>query len=196
MKKLLLTLSTMGLALLLLTGGIFAYQYLTFTGDDQIEQADADVNEILQILEEVAVKGEMTEQQLEDAKTTIKELQDMNPAGLAKQNKELRNQVAQLNTDLSAKQKEIDEKNTAYDALHNERDQIATARDNAIAERDNIQAQYNTLNENHTQLQTELAQANEEIERLQGELQRANEAVENHAGNVNAAVEKARTYKE
>lgn len=196
MQKLLLTLSAMGLTVLLLTGGIFAYQYLTFTGDEKIQQADADVNEILLILEEVAAKGEMTEQQLEDAKATIKELQDMNPAGLAKQNKELRNQVAQLNNVLSAKQKEIDEKNTAYDALQNERDQIASARDNAIAERDNLQAQYNTLNENHTQLQTELSHANEEIDRLQGELQRANEAVENHAGNVNAAVEKARTYKE
>lgn len=38
MQKLLLTLSAMGLTVLLLTGGIFAYQYLTFTGDDQMNR--------------------------------------------------------------------------------------------------------------------------------------------------------------
>lgn len=184
------------LALSLVFGaGVYASQWLYFTGDEQIQQSDNNVEEIMQILRDTH-SGKLS------AESALAELEELNPKGLAKLNKELREEIEQLkndkailSTDLNAKQKEIEEKNTAYDKLQKERDAIATARDNAIADRDNLQAQYNTLNNNYTRVQTELTQANEEIEHLRGELERANEAVANHAQNTNAAVEEARKYK-
>ena len=195
MKKLLLSIGAIAFTLTLLAGGIYAYQYLTFTGDEQIQQSDNNVEEIMQILRDTH-SGKLS------AESALAELEELNPKGLAKLNKELREQVeqlknnnAQLTTDLNAKQKEIEEKNIAYDNLQQERDTIATQLDQAIADRDNLQAQYNTLNEGYTQLQTELTQANEYIEHLEAELSRANEAVANHAEKTGAAVEEARTYK-
>lgn len=195
MRKIGIVLASLVVVALISTASIFAYQYLSFTGDEQIQQSEADVNEILEILETVSENGKIDKQQVETLTAKVKELEAMNPSGLAKQNKELRNQVEQLNADLASKQSEIDEKNVAYDNLQQERDQIATARDNAIAERDNIQAQYNTLNDGYTQLQSELTQANEYIDHLESELTRANTLIENHAQHTTEAVEKARTYK-
>lgn len=180
-KKLIPVTVTITIILVLIGASIAAYQYLNFEGDQQIEQAGNDVDEVMQIMRQLNDKNITLEE-------ALKQLQDMNPAGLAKQNKELREQVKQL-------ENEIVEKNAAYDELQKERDQIATVRDNAIAERDNLQAQYNTLNDGYNQLQNELTAANEYIDHLEAELTRANEAVTNHAEKTGAAVEEARTYK-
>lgn len=180
-KKLIPVTAAITITLILLGATIAAYQYLNFEGDQQIEQAGNDMDEVMQIMRQLNDKNITLEE-------ALKQLQDMNPAGLAKQNKELREQVKQLENAFS-------EKNAAYDELQKERDQIATVRDNAIAERDNLQAQYNTLNDGYNQLQNELTAANEYIDHLEAELTRANEAVANHAEKAGAAVEEARTYK-
>ena len=181
LKKLILVTAAITTMFILLGASIAAFQYLNFEGDQQIEQAGNDVDEVMQIMRQLNDKNITLEE-------ALKQLQDMNPAGLAKQNKELREQIKQL-------ENEISEKNTAYDELQKERDQIAAVRDNAIAERDNLQAEYNTLNDGYNQLQNELTAANEYVDHLEAELTRANEAVANHAEKAGAAVEEAKTYK-
>ena len=195
MKKVLLTVTGFIAVAILFTGvGYAASNWLNFTGDEQIEQSQNNVDEILAILEKVSTEGKIDKEQVEILTARVQELEDMNPSGLAKQNQELREQVKQLNADLETKQKEIEEKNIAYNNLQQERDTIATELDNAVAERDNLQAQYNTLNDGYVQLQTELTQANEYVEHLEAELTRANNLVEEHANYTEQAVEKARTY--
>lgn len=195
MKKVLLTVTGFLVVAMLFTGVGYAMStWLNFTGDEQVEQSKNNVDEILSILDNVAEQGKIDKEQVGILKDRVKELEDMNPSGLAKKNQELREQVKQLNADVEAKQNEIEEKNIAYDNLQQERDTIATELDQAIADRDNLQAQYNTLNEGYTQLQTELTQANEYVEHLEAELTRANNLVEEHANYTEQAVEKARTY--
>lgn len=195
MKKVLLTVTGLLAVAMLFTGVGYAMStWLNFTGDEQVEQSKNNVDEILAILDNVAEQGKIDKEQVGILKDRVKELEDMNPSGLAKKNSELREQVKQLNADIEAKQNEIEEKNIAYDNLQQERDTIATELDQAIADRDNLQAQYNTLNEGYTQLQTELTQANEYVEHLEAELTRANNLVEEHANYTEQAVEKARTY--
>lgn len=168
-------------AVIIFTGGVYASQWLSFTGDEQMQQSDNNVEEIMQILRDTH-SGKLS------AESALAELEELNPKGLAKLNKEQREKIEQLNN-------EIDNKNAAYDELQRERDEIAVVRDNAIAERDNLQAEYDTLNNGYTAIQEELTQANEYIEHLEAELSRANEAVANHAQSTNTAVEEARTYK-
>lgn len=195
MKKVLLTVTGFLAVAMLFTGvGYAMSNWIDFTGEEQVEQSKNNVDEILAILDNVAEQGKIDKEQVGILKDRVKELEDMNPSGLAKQNQELREQVKQLNADVEAKQNEIEEKNIAYDNLQQERDTIATELDQAIADRDNLQAQYNTLNEGYTQLQTELTQANEYVEHLEAELTRANNLVEEHANYTEQAVEKARTY--
>ena len=195
MKKVLLTVTGFLAVAMLFTGvGYAMSNWIDFTGEEQVEQSKNNVDEILSILDNVAEQGKIDKEQVGILKDRVKELEDMNPSGLAKKNQELREQVKQLNADVEAKQNEIEEKNIAYDNLQQERDTIATELDQAIADRDNLQAQYNTLNEGYTQLQTELTQANEYVEHLEAELTRANNLVEEHANYTEQAVEKARTY--
>lgn len=196
MKKVLLTVTGFLAVAMLFTGvGYAMSNWLNFTGDEQVEQSQNNVDEILAILDEVAEKGKIDKEQVDILTARVQELEGMNPSGLAKQNTELREQVKQLNADLASKQSEIEDKSTAYDNLQQERDTIVTQLDQAIADRDNLQAQYNTLNEGYTQIQTELTQANEYVEHLEAELTRANNLVEEHADYTEQAVEQARTYK-
>ena len=202
MKKLLLSLGAIAITLTLLAGGIFAYQYLTFTGSEQAEQTNNNSSEMLQIIKDLSADKitaeeaaaqllahqEATAEELVTAQERVKELEDMNPSGLAKLNKELReeneqlkNINAQLNTDLNAKQTEINEKNTFIDQLQTERDGLRT-------EIDNLTAQLNEAN-NGTQSDKD------EIARLEAELIKANETMAAVNAQSNADVEEARTYK-
>ena len=202
MKKVLLTVTGFIAVAMLFTGvGYAVSNWLNFTGDEQIEQSQNNVDEILAILDNVAEQGKIDKEQVDTLKARVQELEEMNPSGLAKLNKELReeneqlkNNNAQLTTDLNAKQKEIEEKSIAYDNLLQERDTIATQLDQSVADRNKLQAQYNTLNEAYGQLQTELTQANEYVEHLEAELTRANNLVEEHANYTEQAVEQARSY--
>ena len=153
---------------------VYASQWLNFTGDNKIEQSENDVDEIMQILRDVN-SDKLTAEQ------ALAELQDLNPAGLAKQNKEMREQIEQLKTNIGVietelayqqqlvqdKQSEIDEKNTAYDLLQQERDR----------------------------LQAELDNYNGYVEHLEAELTRANEKSQSVSNKTTEAVEEARTYK-
>lgn len=202
MKKLLLSLGAIAITLTLLAGGIFAYQYLTFTGTEQAEQTNNNSSEMLQIIkdlsadkitaeeaaEQLLAQQEATAEELAATQARVKELEDMNPSGLAKNNKTLReeneqlkNNNAQLATDLNAKQTEINEKNTFIDQLQTERDGLET-------QIDNLNAQLNEAN-NGTQSDKD------EIARLEAELIKANETMEAVNAQSNADVEEARTYK-
>lgn len=174
MKKLLLSLGAIALTLTLLAGGIFAYQYLTFTGTEQAEQTNNNSSEMLQIIKDLSAdkitaeeaaaqllaQQEATAEELAAANARVKELEDMNAPGLVKQIKELKNTNAQLTTDLNAKQTEID----------------------------NLNAQLNEAN-NGTQSDKD------EIARLEAELIKANETMAAVNAQSNADVEEARTYK-
>jgi len=202
MKKILLSIGAIAITLTLLAGGIFAYQYLTFTGTEQAEQTNNNSSEMLQIIKDLSAdkitaeeaaaqllaQQEATSAELAAAQARVKELEDMNPSGLAKLNKQLReeneqlkNTNAQLTTDLNDKQNEINEKNTFIDQLQNERDGLQT-------QIDNLNAQLNEAN-NGTQSDKE------EIARLEAELIKANETMEAVNAQSNADVEEARTYK-
>ena len=181
MKKLLLTLGAIALAILIFTGGMYASQLLTFTGTEQAEQTNNNSSEMLQIIkdlsadkitaeeavEQLLAQQEASADELAAAQARVKELEDMNPSGLAKINKELReeneqlkNTNAQLATDLNAMQTEID----------------------------NLTAQ---LNEANNGKQSD----KDEIARLEAELIKANETMAAVNAQSNADVEEARTYK-
>ena len=195
MKKLLLSLGAIAITLTLFAGGIFAYQYLTFTGTEQAEQTNNNSSEMLQIIKDLSAdkitaeeaaaqllaQQEATEEELAAAQARVKELEDMNAPGLVKQIKELKNTNAQLNTDLNAKQKEINEKNQAYDNLQQERDGLQTQIDNLNAQ----------LNEANNGKQSD----KDEIARLEAELIKANETMAAVNAQSTADVEEARTYK-
>ena len=202
MKKILLSLGAIAITLTLLAGGIFAYQYLTFTGTEQAEQTNNNSSEMLQIIKDLSAdkitaeeaaaqllaQQEAMADELAVANARVKELEDMNPSGLANLNKQLReeneqlkNNNAQLTTDLNAKQNEINEKNTFIDQLQTERDGLQT-------EIDNLNAQLDEVN-NGTQSDKD------EIARLEAELIKANETMAAVNAQSNADVEEARTYK-
>ena len=113
MKKIKLPVAIVG-GLLLLSlvfgAGVYASQWLSFTGDNQIEQSESDVDEIMEILRDVN-NDKLTAEQ------ALAELQKLNPSGLAEENKKLREQVKQLEntneqlvTQLEQKQVEIEQK--------------------------------------------------------------------------------------
>lgn len=195
MKKLLLSLGAIAITLTLLAGGIFAYQYLTFTGTEQAEQTNNNSSEMLQIIKDLSAdkitaeeavaqllaQQEATAEELASAQARVKELEDMNAPGLVKQIKELKNTNAQLTTDLNAKQNEINEKNTFIDQLQTERDGLQTQIDNLNAQ----------LNEANNGKQSD----KDEIARLEAELIKANETMAAVNAQSNADVEEARTYK-
>ena len=202
MKKLLLSLGAIAITLTLLAGSIFAYQYLTFTGTEQAEQTNNNSSEMLQIIKDLSAdkitaeeaaaqllaQQEAMADELAAAQARVKELEDMNPSGLAKLNKQLReeneqlkNTNAQLTTDLNAKQNEINEKNTFIDQLQTERDGLQTQIDNLNAQ----------LNEANNGKQSD----KDEIARLEAELIKANETMATVNAQSNADVEEARTYK-
>ena len=195
MKKLLLSLGAIAITLTLLAGGIFAYQYLTFTGTEQAEQTNNNSSEMLEIIKKVAGERDVKKSELaqaleqannlvsenENLQARVKELEDMNAPGLVKQIKELKNMNAQLTTDLNTKQNEINEKNTFIDQLQSERDGLQTQIDNLNAQ----------LNEANNGKQSD----KDEIARLEAELIKANETMAAVNAQSNADVEEARTYK-
>lgn len=171
-------------ALVLVTAGAYANEkgWFNFTGQEQADESESHIDEIMQILRNTH-DGKIS------AENALSELETLNPAGLAKKNKELRDQVEQLKkdngvltTDLNAKQTEVNNKQAEIDG--------------AVAKRDEIQALLDAKNQGYTQLQEELTQANEYIEHLEGQLTQANAAVNNLNATTTEAVEEARTYKE
>ena len=104
--------------LLLFTTGAFAANqgWLNFTGDNQIEQSESNVNEIMEILRNVH-KGKL------DAEEALAELEQLDPKGLQKELEkaykdyeklaEQYTKLARTNENLKAQLKELED-NTEY----------------------------------------------------------------------------------
>lgn len=194
MKKLLLTLAGITAAVLIFTGGIYASQWLSFTGGQQTQQTKENTNEMLDIIKEIAAGRDVAESDLkqvqDQANTLVNENEQLkNTNGqltteLANVNGQLKNKQTEIDNkqaEINQKQQEINEKNQAYDALQQERDGLRSQIDNLNA-----------------QLETALNDSNaskEYIAHLEAELQKANAAVADVNEQSNAAVEEARTYK-
>lgn len=108
MKKLFIGTLSLIVAAIIFTGGVYASQWLNFTGDEAIETSDSNVEEIMQILRSVNEGKLSAEEAVSTLELRVQELEDMNPSGLAKQNKELRDQVAALEGQISELQAQID----------------------------------------------------------------------------------------
>lgn len=101
MKKLLITLTASLAALLIFAGGAFAaVTWMNYTGTEQMEQSNNDIDEIMDILRDVHEGKLSAEEAVTQFQARVDELEDMNPSGLAKQNKELREQVDNLEAQL------------------------------------------------------------------------------------------------
>lgn len=110
MKKILLTITGFIAALLLFTGGAYAANqgWLNFTGDDEIEQSQNNVDEIMKILRNVNDGKITAEDAVVKLEARVQELEDMNPSGLAKQNKELREKVDNLESTIALRDHTIE----------------------------------------------------------------------------------------
>ena len=89
MKKLIIGFTSVMATVILFTGGIFASQWLSFTGGDSIDQANNDVEEIMEILRDT-YEGKISAEQ------ALADLEELNPPGLVKQIKELKEEIEQL----------------------------------------------------------------------------------------------------
>src|SRR5699024_4805852 len=99
MKKIKLPVAIIGTLLLLslvFGAGVYASQWLSFTGDNQIEQSENDVDEIMQILRDV-------NQDKLSAEDALAKLQELNPEQLVKE-------IEQLKTELANKRQELENK--------------------------------------------------------------------------------------
>ncbi len=54
MKKLLITTATVAIALLMFSAGVYAAEYIKFTGENKLDESNDKVEEIIDILEGVA----------------------------------------------------------------------------------------------------------------------------------------------
>lgn len=100
MKRILIGITTFIGALLIFTGGVYASQWLNFTGDEQITQSDDHLDEIMDILRQVN-DDKLT------AEDALAELEAMNPPGLVEKIKELEDLVAQLEGTIELRENEI-----------------------------------------------------------------------------------------
>lgn len=193
------------LALSLVFGaGVYASQWLSFTGKEQIEQSESNVDEIMRILEDVNSKKITAEQ-------ALKELQDLN---LEEQNTELLKQVEQLKTDngilttevanqkqqVINKQNEVNNKQAEIEQKQQEIQEKIEEGNRKVADKqaelDGVAQQRDEHKRVAEELQQQINQNGEYVEHLERELQRANEAAQSVSNKTTEAVEKARTYEE
>lgn len=99
-------------AVFMFSAGVYAAKtdWLWFTGD--VVQSEDHVDEIMEILREVNT-DKLT------AEEALAELEDLNPAGLAKLNKELREENKELNKYITHLENEVTKANNAVDGLNN-----------------------------------------------------------------------------
>lgn len=180
MKKIITGILTVFMASLFFIGGVYAANqgWLSFTGDNAVENSKSDVDEIMAILEEVHA-GKVS------AEEALAELEALNPKGLVKKIKVLEEENGKLvkeNTDLAKKNTELAKENTDLRASSSNYVNTIAGLESRIA-----------------QLEEALANAPEDqseyVAHLEAELHRANEKVEELSSKTKSAVEKARTYK-
>ena len=127
MKKLLIGFTSVIVAVILFTGGIFASQWLSFTGGDSIEQANNDVEEIMEILRDT-YEGKISAEQ------ALAELEELNPPGLVKQIKELKEEIEQLKQDNAVLTTDLAQANDYIKHLESE----LTEANNAVESHSNV----------------------------------------------------------
>ena len=180
MKKILTMLTGLIVAAVLFGAGIYASSWINFEGDSQIEESTEDVDEILNILQRVH-EGKITaEEAVEQLEERVQELEDMNPSGLAKQNKELREQVKGLESDLNQALIDLGIANTNNASLQGQIDEL----NNTIT---SLNAQIDTLEQ-------QLTSSDEYVSHLEKELERANLKVSELNTHTSNALEQAREY--
>lgn len=183
--------------------GVYASQWLNFTGKEQIEQSESDVDKIMDILRNVN-SDKMTAEQ------ALKELQGLNLEG---QNTELREQVEQLKTDngilttevanqkkqVEHKQNEVNNKQAEIEQKQKEIQEKIEEGNRKVAEK---QAELDGVvkeREEHKrvagELQQQINQNSEYVKHLEAELEKANNAAQSVSNKTTEALEEAETYK-
>src|SRR5690625_1733262 len=112
-KKLIGIIAAAALLLASFTAGVYAAKadWLWFTGDVLIEQSDGHVDEIMSILRQVNADKITAEE-------ALAELEALNPPGLVRQIKELKERIAELNEYIEHLEAELNRANDAV-AEHN-----------------------------------------------------------------------------
>lgn len=124
MKKIIIGSSIVVATILIFSVGVYAAEYLKFTGDEELEESNESVNEIMDILRDVNDGKLDAETSLDEALERLEKLEDMNPPGLAKENKRLREENKRLEDEIKrANTKVSDHHNNVQGAL-NEAKQI------------------------------------------------------------------------
>ena len=101
MKKLLIGFASVITAIVIFTSGVYASQWLNFTGDDEIEQADSDIDEIMEILRNVHAGKQSAEE-------ALAELESLNPKGLVEKIKRLEEEKAGLQAQIDSDGEYVD----------------------------------------------------------------------------------------
>lgn len=127
MKKLFIGFTSVFVAVILFAGGIFASQWLTFTGGESIDQADDDVEEIMEILRDT-YEGKI------NAEQALADLEALNPPGLVKQIKELKEEIEQLKQDNAVLTTDLAQANDYITHIESE----LTKANNAIESHSNV----------------------------------------------------------
>ena len=188
MKKIKLPVAVIGCLLLLslvFGAGVYASQWLSFTGDNQVEQSKNDVNEIMEILRNVN-DDKLTAEQ------ALAELQKLDPHGLKQKNEQLNNEVANLRDQLEQKQVEIEQKIAEIQEKIDEGNRKVAEKQ---AELDRVSQERDSNKQRADQLQQQIDENSNYVAHLEQELQRANEKAQSVSSKTTEAVEEARTYK-
>ena len=188
MKKIKLPVAIIGSLLLLslvFGAGVYASQWLSFTGDNQIEQSENDVDEIMEILRNVN-DDKLTAEQ------ALAELQKLDPHGLKQKNEQLNNEVANLRDQLEQKQVEIEQKIAEIQEKIDEGNRKVAEKQ---AELDRVAQERDSNKQRADQLQQQIDENSNYVAHLEQELQRANEKAQSVSNKTTEAVEEARTYK-
>ena len=127
MKKLLIGFTSVMVAVILFTGGIFASQWLSFTGGDTLDQANNDVEEIMEILRDT-YEGKISAEQ------ALADLEELNPPGLVKQIKELKEEIEQHKQDNAVLTTDLAQANDYISHLESE----LTEANNAVESHSNV----------------------------------------------------------
>lgn len=150
--------------------GVYAAKtdWLSFTGDSQVQESSGHVDEIMSILRQVNADKISAEE-------ALAEIGEVDLDGLERRIKDLEREladkvreVADKQREIADKQREVDEKN----GIINDKNKVIEGKDRVINE------------------------LNEYISHLESELRRANEAVDDYINKTGDAVIEAREYVE
>src|SRR5699024_1904982 len=178
MKKLLLTLTGIIAAAFIFAGGVFASQWLSFTGDNTIQQSQNDLDEIMQILRDV-------NQDKLSAEDAVAKLEELNEEQLVKEIEKRKTELANKRQEIETKQKEIADKDSQIQEKIEEGNR-------KVAEK---QAELDGIAKERDALQQQVNENDQYVKHLEQELTRANEKAQAIGNKTTESVEEARTYK-